>query len=245
MTLLRWLFLLLCPHEEADSLVDPPADDIADLLGEDPAPPAEPTLKEIQEQLRAANERTQRLVTEVEGLRRAPSSPAPVPAAQDPDASIIAQEEARLRDPAITELERWQIDTNRGLRIRERQSQQQLGQVTMTLAQMRDQHDKALYDTRASADKLYKKYAERVEQRLTELRNQGANATRDTILRYLVGEDILSGKLKRRASQAQLDGEESAPARSAPPAPARSDVPRRTGMTEHEKRRARLENVPI
>jgi hypothetical protein len=249
---LAWILALLFPLVEdlgGDPLVDPLADDDplgdADPLG-DEAPPAEPSIHELREQIRASTEAAQRLQREVEDLRRAapqrtPPSAAP---AQDLDSRLTEQEDQRLASPDITPLERWQIESNRSIRRAAIESKASREQVNATVAQLRDAQDKGLYEARAAADKIYKRYAERVEQRLMEMRRNGGDAPREVILRYLVGEDIMSGKMKRKVSpNAPGESTELAPART--PTNARSDVPRKPGNTERDKRRARLENVLI
>jgi hypothetical protein len=160
-----------------------------------------------------------RLRAENAGLRPKPVS------AED---KLFQQEEERLRDPKITPLEKWQIESNRTIRATKAQSQS-------ALAQAQDLADRTAFDLAASRNKRLASVSKEVEAHLTRMRSQGQNATREGIAYYLLGQKVAN-----------------APAKKAPPPVdrgkmpgARSDVRSRGGMSEREKRAARLENQQI
>lgn len=164
----------------------------------------------------------------------------------DPD---WEREEERLNDPNISDIERWQIDTNRTLRANARNT-------SAILAQAQDASDRANYSLRASANPIMQRYGDRVEDELAKMRAKGQNAPREAILRFIIGDEILKGNLKRKARPTgdggqQRDGQGQqtgtrAQAGRQPPARGRSDVGGKGApRSEHEKRRARLENQSI
>lgn len=65
-----------------------------------------------------------------------------------------------------------------------------------------DRSDKALYDAKATADKVYAKYADRVEeQRLKYMREQGTVIPREELLKWIVGQEVLANRGKKAAQQ--------------------------------------------
>lgn len=146
------------------------------------------------------------------------------------------QEEARLRDPKATEWDRWQIESSRTMRASARASQE-------ALQNSREIADKADFDRLQASKPLVKKYAERVEKKLAEVRASGANLPRKVVLQLLIGEDIVDGKVKT-GKKAATTTTTTTVQRGKPPA-GRSDVRGRGTSSEQDKRRARLENQII
>jgi hypothetical protein len=207
---------------EPDPQAEPEEDDpVALKAGRDAA------IKEANEYKEAA----ERHRLEAESLRRA----APVKQGQSDDERLHESEEARLRDPKTTDLQRWQIESNRKLRANDRNAQ-------ATLAQAMDTNDRTSFQQLSvTKPDIYKRYSERVETELTKMRERGQAAPRAAILRFLIGEDALAGKFtKKPPAEPKKDGVD----RGRSPG-ARSDVAARGSLTEHQKRTKRLENIPL
>ena len=134
---------------------------------------------------------------------------------------------------------KWQIDSNRNIRAGRRESQN-------ALAASVDLADKAAFDRlELSKPKVYKAYAERVEQAMAEMHRRGQNAPRLAVLRLLIGDDIMSGKVKKSTKPKPIEQPTTRVARGASPG-VRSDVRANSGAkTEHQKRIERLEGRPI
>lgn len=155
------------------------------------------------------------------------------PAAPATDRDFEA-EEARLRDPNTTDIERWQIQSNRTLR----QSQQA---AQAALFQAQDLRDQTLFESKIASDPHRARYRDRVEQAVQEERRAGRNASREAVYYYMLGKDIADGKLKPKAKA-------KSPAADVPRGKTpgvRSTVPPARGQTEHQKRAARLADVNI
>ncbi|WP_155626902.1 hypothetical protein [Burkholderia vietnamiensis] len=158
-------------------------------------------------------------------------SPAPTVPVADRD---FEAEEARLRDPNLDPMERWQIQSNRTLR----QSQQA---AQAALFQAQDLRDQTLFESKIASDPHRARYRDRVEQAVQEERRAGRNASREAVYYFLLGKDIADGKLKPKAKA-------KAPAADVPRGKTpgvRSNVPPARGQTEHQKRAARLADVNI
>jgi hypothetical protein len=233
--LLKKLFGFLFPGIDGENDVPDPDDlpaldtpdmdddDLPDL--DDPADPA-PVARTRRTD---ADDRLARLEAEVERRGRAAE-------AQRSSAPVVDQEfqreEERLRNPELSELERWQIGANRQLRLNQQQSQQ-------ALAQAHDMVDKTKFESKVSTDPRRAKYVDRVETAIQEERAAGRNASREAVYFYMLGKDISEGKLKAKAKTAP------AVARGKP-AGVRSDVQGRgRPSTERDKLRSRLESQNI
>ncbi|VWC75806.1 hypothetical protein BCO18175_02351 [Burkholderia contaminans] len=211
---------------------DPGAGDPAAAIPEDdlefdfvePAPARRPTSE--ADRLAALEAEVERRGRLVDASRGAPTAPL---ADRDFEA-----EEARLRDPNTTDIERWQIQSNRTLR----QSQQA---AQAALFQAHDLRDQTLFESKISSDPHRARYRDRVEQAVQEERRAGRNASREAVYYYMLGKDIADGKLKPKAKA-------KAPAADVPRGKTpgvRSTVPPARGQTEHQKRAARLADVNI
>jgi len=232
-TLKMWLLLALaffCPHADPgdDPPVDddPPADDPSaddDHPADDPPPdddpaPPDPAAARLEAAERAAREAQDA----VQALQRQTQ------AKPDP---TLDEEERKLRDPATTPLERWQIESNRALRASQHQSQ-------AALFQAQDVADRTSYQVKAASNPLYGKYQDRVEAELAKARAAGANPGREFLLDVLIGRDMRLGNFKAKQPAAK-----SIP--RGKPNSARSDTPRNSSMTDRQKRAARLQDVQI
>lgn len=181
------------------------------------------------------DERLARLESQVSEAQRryqeALSRSAPTTPQQDPE---WQREEERLRAADVTELERWQIQSNRTLRETRARAEQ-------AVMHAQDTADRAQFQSKISTDPRRAKYADRVEQEIASMRQKGQNAPREAVYYYMLGKDIAEGKLKpktRTAPPADLP-------RGRTPA-ARSDVGGRgTGKSDHQKRAERLANIQI
>lgn len=97
---------------------------------------------------------------------------------------------------------------------------------------------------------MAKKYRERVEKRLGELRKQGQNAPRGAIMTFLVGEDTIKasqstdGKKQKQKQREDAD-ERVTQARGKPNAAPRSDKNSKERVDERKARANRLADVPI
>jgi len=210
--------------------VDPPADpdpvdpvDDFDFDFVEPAPTARRTTSDA--------DRLAALEAEVERRGRLVDAGRSTPPAVDPD---FQREEERLRNPDTSEMERWQIQSNRALR----QNQQIAAQA---LFQAQDLNDRTAFESKIAADPHRARYRDRVEQAVQAERAQGRNVSREAVYYHMLGKDIAEGKLKPKAKA-------KAPAADIPrgkPANVRSNVPNARGQTEHQKRAARLADINI
>ncbi len=196
---------------------------------------ADELAREREARIRAEVERdTERRLRAESGHRAQPNA----------EQAIFEEEQRRLADPATTEIEKWQIQSNRTLRANTQASNRAMTEA----ADMRDQ---AQFDRLAiTHPKVHKAYAERVESELQKMRAQGQNAPRAALLRFILGNDMIEGKLKGKtarkpaAAAADAGARPSGVSRGKPPG-ARSDVSAKQRQTEREKREARLANVQI
>lgn len=98
-----------------------------------------------------------------------------------------------------------QMDPEQRLEYRMRQQEQKL-EWTMRQAELRiqDSQDRADYSIKAAKNPLYAKYADEVEKRIQDARNQGYHYSRDVVIKQIVGEKALAsaekgGSRKQRA----------------------------------------------
>lgn len=248
-TLLKRLFYFLFPGATDGDPEggDPAGDDLSrDPAGGDPAGDPQDDEFEIDfvedpppaSRGRASSgsddsaERLARLEAEVERRGRlAAEAAARQPAAPDAE---FQREEERLRSSDVTDLERWQIQSSRTIRESRREA-------NAALFQAQDISDRTIFESKVATDPRRDKYRDRVEAAVQEERRQGRNASREAVYFYMLGKDIADGKLKPKAKA-------KTPAADIPRGRtpnARSDVNARGARTEHDKRRARLENQNI
>lgn len=216
-------------EEQKEEVVEEKVDEIEvdeDIKEEkdDKSPEAEAALAAV----RAEKERGDRLERELSELRGRQQ-----PGVDD----ITRQEDEKLRDPKATDLEKWQIQANRELRRGRSEAQ-------AALMQAHDVADKTTFSRIAVTNAaLFKRYESRVEEELTKMRAKGFNAPRETIMDNLIGKDMRDGKFAKK--KAAEDKETKPPVNRGKLPGARSDVSGKNATSEHEKRRARLENVQI
>lgn len=245
---------LVLPAVEGDpdpAPADPaPAEDtLDDLLG---AAGTDPDPRETDDPAPAPSANEERLSRELEterAVRRAletRAAPAPAGPARDPEyeREEAQLQEARAKGTDATSLYwmEWKVKTDRANRETRRHADD-------TLRETRDIADQTAFERmETTKPQVFKRYKDRVETEVQRLRAQGQNAPRLAILRYLIGDDAVNGKIGTKASK---------PAAAAAPKPsstvdrgrmpgARTDVSGRgAGASEREKRRERLRNVPL
>ena len=206
---------------DSDPDLDLPDDDLPDDPPSRTAPRRDDSAERLA-RLEAEVERRGRMAAEAQ-IRQ----PAPVD-------TEFQREEERLRNPETSDIERWQIQANRTLRATQQQAQQ-------AMFQAQDMQDRTRFESKMNSDPRRAKYADRVEEAIQNERAQGRNANREAVYYYMLGKDIAEGKIKSKPKAA------SAPAvPRGKPAGVRSDVQGRgRASTEHDKRKARLENMNI
>lgn len=206
---------------DIDDLVDPLDDDLPD----DPPATARPRRTDADDRLaklEAEVERRGRLAAEAERTR------APV---IDPE---FQREEERLRSQDLSDIERWQINANRTLRATQQQAQ-------AALQQAQDMADRARFEAKVNSEPRRAKYTERVEEEIQRARQRGQQASREDVYYWMLGKDIAEGKLKAKPKAAVAAN---VPRGKTPGV--RSDVQGRgRPQSDHDKRRARLENQNI
>ena len=146
------------------------------------------------------------------------------------------REEAILKDDKATPEQKWTVNANRELRNNRIMAQ-------TALEQSRDGADRTSYQLLAQQKPIAKRYEAEVEKHVQQLRQNGqAVPPRESILRFLLGNDMLADKFKKKAAPSA--DPKQAPRGKTPGV--KSDV-RGSGasLTDREKRRARLENVQI
>lgn len=255
MNLALWLELLLAlfvlrvdperdpanpdPQPEPEPEPDPQPEFSFDSSEPEPEPRAdtEPDsaaqLAEERKARQAAEQRNQEYERR-ETEARLRSQPAP----RSDEEKLREQEERKLADPKTTELERWQINSNRTLRANQSASVQ-------ALAQANDVADSTRFSQLAvTKPAIYNRYKDRVEAELVKMRQNGQSAPREAILRFLIGNDAIDGKLTRKKAAPAADTPSSPRGGRLPPG-AKTDVQVGKGMSEREKRAKRLEGVNI
>lgn len=230
------------PDADAPPAADapPPADDVqGDLLADvDGAPPAgddkgdappkiDPAVEEARRSAEEARARADRAEREAADLRAAQQRQ------NSDEARLRADEDRVLADPQADANEKWRIQANRRIRSTE--------QTAATLAfQSQDTNDRSNFSIACAENKRLAFVREQVESELQKMRQNGQNAARESIAYYLLGKMAATAKPKGQSK--------AAPAKAGPRGGAtngvRSDVGKQ-GVSEREKRRARLENVNI
>lgn len=219
------------PGGDPDPGNDPPGDlDIDDEIELDFVEPTAPRRKpsSVDERLAGIENSIAEARRMAESRTGLPSSTAP---AVDPD---YQREEERLRAADVTELERWQINSNRSLR----QNQQMAAQA---LFQAQDLNDRTKFETGIASDPHRARYRDKVEAAVQAERQQGRNVSREAVYYHMLGKDIAEGKLKAKPKA-------KTPAADIPRGRTpgvRSNVSQGRGMNDHQKRAARLADVNI
>lgn len=205
---------------------DLPEDDLPELPDDEPASPRRVARQE-DPAVKAALERAERLEADVRALQRGPAAPSE-------EQRQFQDEQRQLDDPNTDPNVKWQIQSNRVIRQTQQQAQQ-------ALLQAQDMQDQAKFLSKASTDPRRAKYSDRIEKELQTMRSQGRNIDRDSLYAYMLGKDIIDGKLKPAAKKQSAAA---AVPRGRSPA-VRGDVNARGSRTEHQKRAERLANMNI
>jgi hypothetical protein len=181
------------PNDEPnDEPLDEPNDEPLDEPNDEPAP--QPASRGETRMQRLANERAEakaeaKLAKEqAEFYRR--------------QVEQFSQQRQQPQEPEYVDPdEKWRRDTE--------------SKVNQALFSANDLNDKAAYAMQKVTNPQYAKYEARVEAELQSIRQKGGNATREGVLAFLVGKDVLAnnGKPTRASKQAS---ERVAAARSAP-----------------------------
>lgn len=205
--------------------------------GEEPAKP----LSRAQRAIITARERAQTaerdLAAARAALEEARRQPAQPTRAEPTDLQrIIAQEDAALANPELDSWQRYAIMANRSARSADERAQH-------ALRSAEDLADRTRFEQiRITKPKVFAAYEGRVEALLKEHRSQGRNPPRDGLLKLLLGEDALNGKIK---AEEKTPTKPSGARRGLTPG-ARSDVSASSGrLSEAEKRTRRLEGKII
>lgn len=127
---------------------------------------------------------------------------------------------------------------------RDREMQERQQQLE---ARLLDTADRSEYAAKAQSNAVYARYKDKVEQRLNEMRAQGrGNAPREAILKFLIGEDALSGKTAKTSSKQKDEAAARVTKARGEPIGARSDARAGSGgkskLKDLEKR---LTDVPL
>jgi len=242
---------LLCPGVgeldddivDPDEPVDPPEDDPVDPPNEDDPvdpPEDEPVQKvsraqkeiiTLRERAQRAEEQHRQAMTELENARKQTTQTAQPSQEQ----KLWEQEEAVLKDPAADAWQKYSVQSARDARAA-------LAESRNATRQAQDAADKAEFERVASMKpKTFAAYKDKVEETLTNMRKNGNNAPRKDLMAFLVGRDMLEGKLKAETKTTKPAGD----SRGKTPG-ARTDVSSSgSKLSEAEKREKRLENVRI
>ena len=235
LNLLKWLLDRLSPRvDPGDDETPPAADDDETPPAADDEPPEPKPLSRAQRDIIATRTRAQTAErdlaearSQLEIARRQPSQPT------ESD-KLWQEEEAVLKNPEADSWQKYAVRSARDSRAANINAQN-------AILRAEDLADQARFERiEVEKPKLFVAYKDRVDTMLKELRSRGNNAPRDKLLAILVGEDMLSGKLKSAATTSAK------PVRASTPG-ARSDVSSssRGAMSESERREKRLENVRI
>jgi len=226
------------PSEEDEEDSEPSEEDSEPSEEDDaPAPKlsrSQQAIIKLRNDKREAEERYQKVREELEATRRQP-----VQQVNTEESVLRQQEDAILNNPDATDWQKYAVTSARNARQAEQSSK-------MALREARDINDKAEFASLASTQpKTYAAYKDKVEDTLKQMRAKGQDAPRKELFAYLVGQDMINGRLKTstaKSSAAKTGGVN----RGKTPG-VRSDVSTRDSgkLTEAEKRAKRLENVRI
>ena len=220
------------PEEDAAGTGDAALDDLIDAIEPEPSRRADPDDNPIVREARERAAKAERELAEERAARR----PAPTPDADyEREERMLAQARATGDENTISWTQ-FRVDQERRARRAEANSQQAMSRAA-------DIEDRTSFDRlEITKPAVYKRYAKRVE----EARSQYPNAPRAAILRLLIGNDIMDGKVRpKQAKPAEAPEPGRTVDRGRPPV-ARSDVrPGKGGMTDKEKRIERLRGQNI
>lgn len=225
------------PPDDPDPGEEPEPDEEEGLEEPDPDDAPDPKARSEEDiaALRTRAERAERDLADArEAARRA--APPPGPGQLSDEQRLHQHEEERLRAADITETERWQINANRTLRRSENSS-------AAALREAREMSDRNDFNSLCEKNPTAKKYAQKVEDKLKEIRGGGGNLDRRIVLKMLIGDDIVEGRVKSKKRDAADPG--AGRVHREQLAVTRSDVRSKGGQSDRDKRRARLEGQNI
>lgn len=236
--LLSVLFAFLRPQVEPGEVEPAPNEPAPEAEPEIEIDAAEPDAPVVgQEEVEAARREAKEAKDRAERAEREAAELRTRHAPPPPTNDEFAKEEAKLADPNVPDLEKWQIRSNRNIRANSAAAQ-------TALAQAEDVRDQTVFSRLANTEPaLFKRYSSRVEEELTKMRSKGFNSPRELIYNQLLAQDMRSGKFqKKKASETKEVDRGKTPGMRG----ARADVSSKPGaQSEREKRRQRLENVQI
>ncbi len=201
-------------EEAEEGSEEPEAEESSEEDGEEAQPSStsrrETRVQTLANQLR--EEREARIRAEARAEERERQRTQPV--ADPHEAARVRAEKLALMDPTERQLFEQKETIDR------MQRDQQFTQI-----QMADALDKSSYTSRAAVDPIYEKHSKRVEEVLAEMRRGGSNAPRETVLKYVIGDEAM----KKPASTKQTASQKAAAAArvsssKASPTSARSDT---------------------
>lgn len=224
------------PEQEAEGTGDETLDDLLETV--EPEAVAEPEKEStaLKEARRRLQEKEAEFENERAARRAAESRAAALPARKDP---LFEAEEAELATAraAGESLKVWQIESNRAMRANKQES-------TAALFEARDVADKTKFDRlEATHPGVYKRYSAKVEQKVTEFRAQGNLIPRSEVLKWMIGEDALSGTIQPKTKTTKTDAPTKVDRGRMPGT--RSDTNGKGSPSEREKRRERLRSTFI
>ena len=225
------------PGDDLDSLIETVEGDDKGPKDQDGKGRENAAIRDARKRAQDAEEARIRAEATLEAERRMRSTQQPTE-----DQRLYEQEEARLKDSEVTDLEKWQIRSNRTLR-------NVTQNANRTMAQAADLQDRSAFERlEITNPKVYKLYAAKVEKAKADMNAKGQDAPRLALLRFLIGNDVMDGKLKsgttRKAAAAAAAGETRGVDRGRSPG-ARSDVSGKGRMSDADKRKERLKGVII
>ena len=226
--------------EPTDSMPEPEGQSLDDMLDA-----VEPTSAkdDATAKLTAAERRAEQLERELASERAARQRPS-VPTGRDPEYEAEEAQIANAQNAGYTQEQmewlRWKISNDRSIREAKRSSQS-------ALMEARDLNDRAEFEKlELTKPKTYRAYKQRVDQAIANARSQGQTPpSRMMVLKYLIGEDMVEGKVKAKAPKVAASGEPTGRVERQRIPLNRSDVTDRAARSEREKRIQRLENKLI
>lgn len=224
------------PEDDPEPAGEPEAeDDDADI---DPEPePAPRTRGQRQHaELRRRAQAAERALAEKDA--RARELEAQLAQARQPVAPVesAAVREARLAAMDPIERTEFLINELRADNARDRQMQQ---------FQAADTSDRTAYDTLAQINPVYRKYKDEVEHRLRLLRNAGQNVPRETVLKFLIGEKVVSARASNKPNPKRAEAAARVRKQTVTPARARGEGGSSKREADSVARMRRLENLQI
>jgi hypothetical protein len=151
---------------------------------------------------------------------------------QPPADPVALEEEAKLRDPNTTPLEKWQIQSNRTIRETNQNA-------ARAYAAALDTGDRTNFNLECSTDRRLASVKGEVEQRIADMRSRGQQVPpRMAVATFILGEKLLKAQQKpKQQPGAGVD--------RGRPTNVRSDVRSTGARGKSSQLRARLENVQI